>query len=216
MDDSQSPSSPLIKTRVTRERYPHSYKECFVPLSNQCGTYIPPPKGAQRPRWHTDPSSGSDTICNSPDLSLARYCPFCGLHAPRHGFAFVKSMGDSQSPPSPLVKTRLTKERNSCGEGARSPPNPTPPSTMLSSTTHLSWNFTFAGAKSRSNNLCSPSAFRYLGSCRRSAFRWEQQNLFFRKLQVGFFVFNFFDTLKNVREKEIKQQTLMELVELIQ
>ncbi|MED6151559.1 hypothetical protein PIB30_083670 [Stylosanthes scabra] len=28
-----------IKTRLTRKRYPHSYKECFVPLSNRCGTY---------------------------------------------------------------------------------------------------------------------------------------------------------------------------------
>ncbi|MED6160519.1 hypothetical protein PIB30_052120, partial [Stylosanthes scabra] len=77
-----------IKTRLTRERYPHPYKECFVPLSNRCGTYIPPPKGAQRPRWHTNPGSGSDTICNSPNLPLARYCPLCGFHAPPHGFAF--------------------------------------------------------------------------------------------------------------------------------
>ncbi|MED6199399.1 hypothetical protein PIB30_075585 [Stylosanthes scabra] len=28
-----------IKMRLTRERYPHPYKECFVPLSNRCGTY---------------------------------------------------------------------------------------------------------------------------------------------------------------------------------
>ncbi|MED6139906.1 hypothetical protein PIB30_088343, partial [Stylosanthes scabra] len=57
---------------------------------------------AQRPRWHTDRCSGSDTICNSPDLLLARYCPLCGFHAPPHGFAFEKS---------PLVKMRLTRER---------------------------------------------------------------------------------------------------------
>ncbi|RYR02978.1 hypothetical protein HN51_040042 [Arachis hypogaea] len=44
----------------------------------------------------------------------------------------------------------------------------------------------------------------------------ERQNLFLSKLQVCCFVLNFPDTLKNVREKEIKQQTLMELVEFIQ
>ncbi|MED6174285.1 hypothetical protein PIB30_067732 [Stylosanthes scabra] len=77
-----------IKARLTRERYPQPYKKCFVPFSNRCGTYIPPPKGAQRPRWHTDPGSGSDTICNNPDLPLARYCPLCGFHAPPNDFAF--------------------------------------------------------------------------------------------------------------------------------
>ncbi|MED6184646.1 hypothetical protein PIB30_049522 [Stylosanthes scabra] len=44
----------------------------------------------------------------------------------------------------------------------------------------------------------------------------ERQNLFLRKLQVCCFLLNFSDTLKNVREKEIKRQTLMELVEFIQ
>ncbi|MED6163833.1 hypothetical protein PIB30_083876 [Stylosanthes scabra] len=38
-DDSQSPLRPLVKMRLTRENYPYSYKECFVPLSNRCGTY---------------------------------------------------------------------------------------------------------------------------------------------------------------------------------
>ncbi|MED6164136.1 hypothetical protein PIB30_086788 [Stylosanthes scabra] len=109
-DDSQSPPSPLVKTRLTRERYPHPYKECFVPLSN-VGLTFHPRKGAQRPRWHTDPGSGSDTIWNSPELPLARYCPFCGFHAPPHSFAFDKSKDDSQSSPTPLVKTRLTRER---------------------------------------------------------------------------------------------------------
>ncbi|MED6211848.1 hypothetical protein PIB30_077496 [Stylosanthes scabra] len=53
------------------------------------------PKGTQSPRWHTDPGSGSDTICNSPDLPLARYCPLCGFHAPPRGFTFDKSRDDS-------------------------------------------------------------------------------------------------------------------------
>ncbi|MED6162568.1 hypothetical protein PIB30_071756, partial [Stylosanthes scabra] len=90
-----------IKTRLTRERYPHSYKECFVPLSNRCGTYIPPPKGAQRPRWHTDPGSGSDIICNSPDFSLARYVRFVGF---MHHLTVLPLM---RSKP---IKTRLTRE----------------------------------------------------------------------------------------------------------
>ncbi|MED6167749.1 hypothetical protein PIB30_005716 [Stylosanthes scabra] len=50
------------------------------------GLHNPPPKGAQRPRWHIDPGSGSDTICNSPDHLLARYCPL--WHTRPHDFAF--------------------------------------------------------------------------------------------------------------------------------
>ncbi|XP_057548872.1 serine/threonine protein phosphatase 2A 57 kDa regulatory subunit B' beta isoform-like [Amaranthus tricolor] len=44
----------------------------------------------------------------------------------------------------------------------------------------------------------------------------ERQNLFMRKLQICSFQFDFIDTLKSVREKEIKRQTLMELIEFIQ
>ncbi|KAG5253241.1 hypothetical protein OIU76_020942 [Salix suchowensis] len=44
----------------------------------------------------------------------------------------------------------------------------------------------------------------------------ERQNLFLRKLQVCCFQFDFTDTLKSVREKEIKRQTLLELVDFIQ
>ncbi|KAA8516583.1 hypothetical protein F0562_016911 [Nyssa sinensis] len=44
----------------------------------------------------------------------------------------------------------------------------------------------------------------------------ERQNLFLRKLQICCFQFDFSDTLKMVREKEIKRQTLVELVEFIQ
>ena len=43
-----------FKTRLTRERYPHPYKACFVPLSSRCGISQSTPLGAQRPRWHTD------------------------------------------------------------------------------------------------------------------------------------------------------------------
>ncbi|RYQ92943.1 hypothetical protein Ahy_B09g099185 [Arachis hypogaea] len=56
---------------------------------------IHPPKGARRPRWHIDPGSGSDTICNSSDHPLARYCPL--WHTRPHGFAF-DDRDDSQSP----------------------------------------------------------------------------------------------------------------------
>lgn len=44
----------------------------------------------------------------------------------------------------------------------------------------------------------------------------ERQNLFIRKLQICCFQFDFSDTLKSVREKEIKRQTLLELVDFIQ
>ncbi|KAK9192855.1 hypothetical protein WN944_003548 [Citrus x changshan-huyou] len=44
----------------------------------------------------------------------------------------------------------------------------------------------------------------------------ERQNLFLRKLQVCCFQLDFNDTMKSVREKEIKRQTLLELVDFIQ
>ncbi|KAL2509129.1 Serine/threonine protein phosphatase 2A 57 kDa regulatory subunit B' beta isoform [Forsythia ovata] len=44
----------------------------------------------------------------------------------------------------------------------------------------------------------------------------ERQNLFLRKLQICCFQFDFSDTLKMVKEKEIKKQTLIELVDFIQ
>jgi len=44
----------------------------------------------------------------------------------------------------------------------------------------------------------------------------ERQNIFLRKLHVCCFSLDFTDTLKSVREKEIKRQALMELVEFIQ
>ncbi|KAG4396446.1 hypothetical protein GLYMA_19G185700v4 [Glycine max] len=44
----------------------------------------------------------------------------------------------------------------------------------------------------------------------------ERQNLFIRKLHICCHVLDFSDTLKSVREKEIKRQTLMELVDFIQ
>ncbi|XP_022962841.1 serine/threonine protein phosphatase 2A 57 kDa regulatory subunit B' beta isoform-like [Cucurbita moschata] len=44
----------------------------------------------------------------------------------------------------------------------------------------------------------------------------ERQNLFIRKLQICCYQFVFSDTLKSAREKEIKRQTLLELVDVIQ
>ncbi|GAU20335.1 hypothetical protein TSUD_338160 [Trifolium subterraneum] len=44
----------------------------------------------------------------------------------------------------------------------------------------------------------------------------ERQNLFIRKLQICCHTLDFTDTMKSVREKEIKRQSLMELVEFIQ
>ncbi|KAK4478676.1 hypothetical protein RD792_014169 [Penstemon davidsonii] len=44
----------------------------------------------------------------------------------------------------------------------------------------------------------------------------ERQSIFLRKLQICCFQFDFSDTMKMVREKEIKRQTLVELVDFIQ
>ncbi|KZV26183.1 serine/threonine protein phosphatase 2A 57 kDa regulatory subunit B' beta isoform [Dorcoceras hygrometricum] len=44
----------------------------------------------------------------------------------------------------------------------------------------------------------------------------ERQNLFLRKLQICCFCFDFSETLKMLREKEIKRRTLAELVDFIQ
>ncbi|AAF23248.1 putative protein phosphatase 2A, regulatory B subunit, B56, armadillo-like helical [Arabidopsis thaliana] len=44
----------------------------------------------------------------------------------------------------------------------------------------------------------------------------ERQTLFLRKLQNCCFLFDFTDTIKNARDKEIKRQTLLELVDFIQ
>ncbi|KAK4789853.1 hypothetical protein SAY86_017157 [Trapa natans] len=44
----------------------------------------------------------------------------------------------------------------------------------------------------------------------------DRHNLFLQKLQICCFQFDFTDTMKSVREKEIKRQTLVELVEYIQ
>lgn len=44
----------------------------------------------------------------------------------------------------------------------------------------------------------------------------ERQNLFLRKLQICYYQFDFSDNLKMVREKEIKRQTLAELVDFLQ
>ena len=78
------------------------------PSPTNVGHYNPPPKGVQRPRWHIDPVSGSDTICNSLDHPLARYCPL--WHTRPHGFAF-DDRDASRSPPHSLVKTRHVRER---------------------------------------------------------------------------------------------------------
>ncbi|MED6140079.1 hypothetical protein PIB30_089752 [Stylosanthes scabra] len=110
-DNSQSPQAHLSKYVLLGRGIHTLIRSVSFPSPTDVELTFHPPKGAQRPHWHTDPGSGSDTICNSPDLLLARYCPLCGFHAPPHGFAFDKSKDDSQSPPSPLIKTRLSRER---------------------------------------------------------------------------------------------------------
>ncbi|MED6174884.1 hypothetical protein PIB30_073185 [Stylosanthes scabra] len=93
--------------RLTREGIHTLIRSVSFPSPTYVGLTFHPPKGAQRPRWHTGPGSSSDTICNSPDLPLARYCPLCGFHAPPHSFVFDKSMDDSQSPQDHLSKGLL-------------------------------------------------------------------------------------------------------------
>lgn len=44
----------------------------------------------------------------------------------------------------------------------------------------------------------------------------DRHVLFLKKLQICSYTFDFTDTLKNVKEKEIKKQNLMELVDLVQ
>lgn len=44
----------------------------------------------------------------------------------------------------------------------------------------------------------------------------ERQNLFLRKVQICCFQFDFSDTLRMIREKEIKRQSLVEIVDFIQ
>ncbi|GFQ05514.1 serine/threonine protein phosphatase 2a 57 kDa regulatory subunit b' alpha isoform [Phtheirospermum japonicum] len=44
----------------------------------------------------------------------------------------------------------------------------------------------------------------------------ERHYLFIRKLQICCFLFDFSDTMKSIREREIKRQTLAELVDLVQ
>ncbi|THF94169.1 hypothetical protein TEA_004432 [Camellia sinensis var. sinensis] len=44
----------------------------------------------------------------------------------------------------------------------------------------------------------------------------DRHVLFLRKLQICCFSFDFSDTLKSVREKEIKRQTILELIDLVQ
>ncbi|KAL7148546.1 hypothetical protein ABFS83_06G185900 [Erythranthe nasuta] len=44
----------------------------------------------------------------------------------------------------------------------------------------------------------------------------DRHNLFIRKLQICCILFNFSDTMRSIREREIKRQTLAELVELVQ
>ncbi|MED6185812.1 hypothetical protein PIB30_060622 [Stylosanthes scabra] len=108
----KAPHAHLSK-RVLLGRGIHTFiRSISFPSPTDVGLTFHPPKGAQRLRWHTGPGSSSDTIFNSPNLPIARYCLLCGFHAPPHGFAFDKSRNDSQSSSCSLIKTRLTRERS--------------------------------------------------------------------------------------------------------
>ncbi|KAL4330679.1 hypothetical protein AHAS_Ahas13G0424200 [Arachis hypogaea] len=107
-DDNRSPHIHSSKC-VMLERDIHTLiKHTSFSSPTDVGPYNPPPNGAQRPRWHIDPGSGFNTICNSLDHPLARYCPL--WHTKSHGFAF-DDRDDSRNPPHSLVKTRHVRER---------------------------------------------------------------------------------------------------------
>ncbi|MED6119719.1 hypothetical protein PIB30_014326 [Stylosanthes scabra] len=112
---------PLTIGMIAETPYTHSSKRVILgrgihtlirhasfPSPTDVGLHNPPPKGAQRTRWHIDPGSGSDTICNIPDLPLARNCPL--WHTRPHGFSF-DDRDDSRSPPHSLVKRLHARER---------------------------------------------------------------------------------------------------------
>ena len=64
-------STPLTALkRVERGRYPGLYIAPFVLLPSQCGTLQSTPLGAQRPRWHTDPSLALIPSVTSQRLAL--------------------------------------------------------------------------------------------------------------------------------------------------
>jgi len=65
--------------------------------------------------------------------------------------------------------------------------------------------------------LPRPTLRRSLSPCRRSETckcRTEQA-LFIRKLSLCCYTFDFTDPMKNVKEKEVKRQTLLELVDYV-
>ncbi|PON38316.1 hypothetical protein PanWU01x14_313440, partial [Parasponia andersonii] len=84
-----------------RERYPHPYKECFVPLSSRCGiSQSPPLKGSASPLT-IDSGTGSDTISNSPRIPLANIVRFATWTKPpsaAHGF---QNASDKERYPHP-------------------------------------------------------------------------------------------------------------------
>ena len=71
----------------TKERFPHHYKKCFVPLPNLYGTsQSTPPSGPASSLAHS-PVSSSDIIWNSSNPLLNRYCSLWALfQASSQGF----------------------------------------------------------------------------------------------------------------------------------
>ena len=59
-----------------KEKFPHPYKECFVPLSNWCGISQSAFLGGPTSLLAHRPVSSSNTICNNPSPSLANIVRF--------------------------------------------------------------------------------------------------------------------------------------------
>ena len=71
-----------------------------------------------------------------------------------------------------------------------------------------------AGVNSKVNGNSTSALYEALPSFR-DVLNSEKQNLFIRKLNLCCVVFDFTDPTKNIKEKEIKRQTLLELVEYV-
>ena len=57
------------------KKFPHSYKKCFIPLSNRCGISQSTLLGVQHPRWHIARNLALILICNNPSPLLTNI--FC-------------------------------------------------------------------------------------------------------------------------------------------
>ncbi|OIV92168.1 hypothetical protein TanjilG_30809 [Lupinus angustifolius] len=95
------------------------------------------------------------------------------------------------------------------------PPPNAPNVTVNHASRGATTNSTSAGATAMMSNLPPASGTVEPLPLFRDVPVSERQNLFLRKCQICCYALDFSDTMKSVREKEIKRQTLVELVDFI-